>query len=78
MTAVKIWILFNMFLASVVLARAQEQAAPRERALMQRIGSEVNSNLVCAANAEALQDKIKELTAENEKLKKPADAPTEK
>lgn len=78
MTAVKIWILFNMFLASVVLARAQEQATPRERALMERVGSEVNGNLICVANVVALQDKVKELTAENEKLKKPASAPIKK
>ncbi len=44
-------------------AIAQEQGTPRERALMERIGGEVNGSLVCSANVIALQDKIKELEA---------------
>ncbi len=46
----------------VSIASAQE-APPRERALLERIGLEVNSNLTCSANVAALQDKIKELEA---------------
>ncbi len=61
MTLIKIWLLFNMLLFSVALARAQEQATPRERALMERVSGEINSNLVCSAATIALQDKIKEL-----------------
>ena len=67
---IKVWILLNLFLFSVALARAQEQATPREQALMQRVSGEINGNLVCSANTIALQDKIKELEAKLKEAEK--------
>lgn len=80
---IKVWILLNMLLFSVALAHAQEPVAqtlqaatpPRERALMERVGAEINNNLVCSTNVAALQDRIKELES---KLKAaPTDQPKE-
>lgn len=64
MMFVKLWVLFNLLALSVALARAQEQPpSPHERALMERVSREINSNLICSTNLEALRDKIKELEA---------------
>ncbi len=52
-----------LFLLSAATGQTQEQSTPRERALMERIGLEINSNLACSTNVAALQDKIKELDA---------------
>ena len=72
MTAIKIWVLLNMLILSVALARAQEQAAPRERALMERVSAEINNNLACATDKQTLMDRIRELEAKlKEKDKKP-------
>lgn len=71
MTPIKIWLLFTVFLFSVALARAQELSPPRERALMARVSSEINSNLACSTDVAALQDKIREL----EQKLKAADKP---
>ncbi len=41
--------------------RAQEQQTPKNRALMERIGIEVNGNLACAEATYALRDRVSEL-----------------
>lgn len=48
--------------------RAQDNPAPRERALMERVSIEINGNLACSANAMVLLDRIKDL---EQKLKIP-------
>lgn len=61
MTVIKIWILFNMLLFSVALARGQEQQAPRVRALMERVNTEVSNNLQCSEALHSLMDRVREL-----------------
>lgn len=64
MTIIKIWILLNMFLFSVALVGAQEQqASPRERAMLERIRSEVNGNMYCSELVEVLRDRVRDLEA---------------
>lgn len=59
-TLIKNWILLNILLASVALARGQEQESPRVQALFGRVNSEVSANLQCVANAITLADQLKE------------------
>ncbi len=53
-------IAWEVLMLATLPSRAQE-ISPRERALMERIGGEVNSNIACSTNVVALQDKIKDL-----------------
>lgn len=49
-------------------ARAQDNASPRERALLGRISAEINTSLACSTEVAVLQDRIKDL---EQKLKTP-------
>ncbi len=66
-----VWEVLVLFTLPV---RSQEQPPPRERALMERVSAEINSNLVCATNVATLQDKIKELEAKLKAAEKLEDA----
>lgn len=52
---------------------AQEQLPPRERALMERINTEINGGLVCATNSIALQDRVRQLEKDLVEAKKSKD-----
>lgn len=62
LTAVKLWLLFNMLVLSCILARAEDQP-PKVRALLERLNVEVGNTLTCSENVYTLLDKVKDLQA---------------
>lgn len=75
MTLLKIWILANMFMLAGSFGVRGQETSPRERALIERIGIEVNGNLVCSTNIASLQDKIKELETRLKAAEKSVETP---
>lgn len=70
-TLLKIWLLVNMAILCILSASAQEQATPKERALIERITGELNNNIACSTTVQTLLDRIKELEAKAKSDAKP-------
>lgn len=55
------FLVWEVLVLATLPSRAQDIPSPRERALMDRVSTEINGNLMCSANVAALQDRVRDL-----------------